>query len=179
MPVAAPPPTQPQPDRLSGRPRRRRGISAPLRPTAVAGLALLLALASLRQPVDGVADGAIAPAGADGPTMAAPPLPELAEPSASPMGESPVADRVLPALIPAAAVDGIDSAAWAADGARPAGEQPDAHEVAVRLALRLGASMAGQLPGVIVTDPFGAAWMIPRHLTPGHDTTLSLELQER
>jgi hypothetical protein len=104
----------------------------------------------------------------------------MTAPSADPAGvESPVATDEGPVPLPTAAAAEPDSAASIAGETRLPDDGEDAHEVAIRLALRLGAGMAGQLPGVIAADPFGAARAMPRHAPPGPDTTMSLDDQER
>lgn len=170
MPVAVPPPDRDRP-RPSPRTRpggpRRRGTAAPLRPAAVAGLALLLALATLREP-------------------AAAPTAEESRSDASPYSSAggPDAAAALATLAPAspgAAGDATLRVPVATADVRPSGsaeraDPPDFDEAAAgAIAMRMASRMAWQASGSFGVSPFGGGWSAPLPASASADRGLAAD----
>ncbi len=166
MPLAAPPPDR---DRTTIRPRRRqpRPIAAPLKPAAVAGMALLLALATLREPAlvapteDAWSETAeYLPTGSFEGGEELVPLPDS---QLDAMGKTTL---LLPVAISDA--DVLDDAT--ADGSAAFDE-----ERAATIALRMASRLAWQATGSFTFAPFGGIWAGSWSSAPAVDSGIAIE----
>lgn len=166
MPLAAPSPDRERPALRPGR-HRQRPVTAPLKPGAVAGLALLLALATLHEPAPAPpteaawADSAQYPntarqAGGDELAATADSLVDVAEG---------------PALLLPVAIS--EDAAFDDPGKDDSAVLGESR--AEVIALRLASRLAWQVTGSFSFAPFVGVWTEPWALEPARESGIAIE----